>query len=126
MMKRTMTELCVLLVLTAVAWAQAGGAKGPETKLQKKDVAEPVVIEKVAPKYPEEAKKDKVQGVVTLDAVVEKDGTVSEITSTKEADARLVKAAIDAVKQWKFKPATTKDGKAVKVKTTLTVNFKLQ
>jgi TonB family protein len=129
MARKMAMTLLALLVMGAVAWAQAGGAKGAEPKVdkvEKKDVTEPVVIEKVSPKYPEEAKKEKVQGAVTLEAFIEKDGTVSEVTSVKEADARLVKAAIEAVKQWKFKPAMTKSGQAVRVKTTLTINFKLQ
>ena len=126
MSRKVAMSILALLTLCAVAWAQAGGAQGGGAKLEKKDVNEPVVIEKVPPKYPEDAKKEKVQGAVVLDAFIEKNGTVSDVTSVKEADPRLVKAAIDAVKQWKFKPATTKSGQPVKVKTTLTVNFKLQ
>ena len=125
MAKRMALTLLAMLAMCAAVWAQTGGAKGAEPKLQKKDVTEPVVIEKVAPKYPEEARKEKIQGVVTLEAFIEKDGTVGEVTSVTEGDPRLVKAAIEAVKQWKFKPAVTKSGQAVKVKTTLTINFKL-
>ncbi len=104
---------------------QGEQAKESSVTDRKSDDLKPEIIEKVSPKYPEEAKKAKVMGKVIVEATVDTDGRVAEAKVVNEADARLAQAAIDAVKQWKFKPIQ-KDGKPVKVKTTVTLNFQLK
>jgi TonB family protein len=84
----------------------------------------PEIIEKVNPKYPEEAKKEGVQGKVIVEATLGTDGKVAKVKVVNEADPRLAQAALDAVKQWRFKPMQ-KDGKPVEVKTTVTLSFRL-
>ncbi len=88
--------------------------------------AQPVLLQKVDPKYPADAKTEKVQGTVKVQATVDAQGNVIEATASESPDPRLSQAAVDAVKQWKFKPARTDAGKPVKVKTTITVNFRLK
>jgi len=118
--------LLVLSVGTLQAQTQAGkGKDAPARSEQEKDITRPEVSVKVDPVYPQEAKKEKVQGDVIIDAVVDADGKVTEAKVTNDPDPRLAKAALDAVKQWKFKPARNKSGKPVLVKTTLTVRFRL-
>lgn len=90
-----------------------------------KDLNSPEIISKVAPKYPEEAKKAGIMGEVRIEAVVDEEGIVQEVKATNEADALLIKAAMEAVKQWKFKPVI-KEGKPVRIKTTVTLNFRLK
>ena len=92
----------------------------------KEKIAPPELLEKVDPKYPADAKAEKIQGTVKVEAKVSAEGKVEEATASESPDPRLAQAAVDAVKQWKFKPARTADGKAVKVKTTITVNFRLK
>ena len=58
-----------------------------------------------------------------LDALVGADGSVKEL-SVISGDPQLVKAATDAVRQWRFKPHQLK-GKAVEFETRITVNFAL-
>jgi len=89
-------------------------------------ITQPEIVQKVAPNYPEEAKKDKIQGIVVLDLVVELDGKVSNIRALQDPDSRLTAAAIEAVRQWQFLPARNKDGKPVRVLTTLTITFALK
>lgn len=91
-----------------------------------KDVTKPVLINKVNPTYPEEAKKDKIQGEVILEAMIGQDGKVLDVTVKKSPDDRLSKSAMEAVKQWTFQPAKDAKGNVIKVKTTLTVNFRLK
>jgi TonB family protein len=81
------------------------------------------LLERVEPQYPEAAKQKHVQGPVMLHALVGADGSVKEL-SVISGDPQLVKAATDAVRQWRFKPHQLK-GKAVEFETRITVNFAL-
>ncbi len=119
----------ILLLAGGASWAfqgKAGGTGKEKAADSEKDVSKPVLIEKVNPKYPEGAKKEKIQGSVKLDAVINAEGRVIEFKDVESPDERLTKAAMDAVKEWKFKPAMDAKGKPVQVKMTLTVNFKLK
>ncbi|MCL4808717.1 MAG: energy transducer TonB, partial [Thermoanaerobaculia bacterium] len=86
---------------------------------------EPVVKNRVAPAYPEEARKNKVQGSVILSVVVDGKGNVAKVETVESPDPMLAEAAIEAVKKWTYEPATLK-GKPVKVQMKVTVTFKLQ
>jgi len=88
------------------------------------DVKAPVVIHNVPPAYPEEARKNRVQGRVVLQAVIDEKGIVAKVRAVESPDPMLTEAALDAVKKWTYKPATKK-GKPVKVFLTVTVAFKL-
>ena len=77
----------------------------------------PTVVREVKPDYPESAKKDRIQGIVTLEAVVRKDGTVGEVTVKKPPRPEVGRGAVNAMKKWEFRPGT-KDGKAVAVPST--------
>ena len=92
----------------------------------KEKIAPPELMEKVEPKYPADARAEKIQGTIKVEAKVSEEGKVEEAIASESPDPRLAQAAVDAVKQWKFKPARKADGKAVKVKTTITVNFRLK
>lgn len=70
-------------------------------------------IQRVNPIYPQVAKSIRLTGVVRVDIVVDKDGNVEEVTNTS-GPGLLMRAALDAVRKWKFKPFH-KDGKAIKV-----------
>lgn len=89
------------------------------------EITEPVVVEKVHPKYPPGAKEEKVMGMVTVETVITEDGDVEEIQVLKSPDDRLSAAAVEAVSQWKFDPALC-DGEPVGVYYNLTINFRLQ
>jgi periplasmic protein TonB len=87
---------------------------------------EPKLVHKVAPQYPPDAKKEGVEGTVSLEATIAKDGSVSETRVKQDADARLVSAARAAVKQWRYEPVRDAGGKAVDATITVTVRFALQ
>lgn len=81
------------------------------------------LIKRVAPVYPRKARKKKIEGVVFLKAKITRDGDVVDL-SVVSGDPLLVQAAIDAVKQWKYRPYL-QDGKPVEVETEIKVNFQL-
>jgi len=87
------------------------------------DVAAPERIHYVPPKYPEEAKKKRVEGRVVVDVEIGTDGNVAGAGVVK-SNPRFDAAAVEAVKQWKFKPTILR-GKPVKVVMTITVAFTL-
>jgi len=82
-----------------------------------------LLIKKVNPKYPRKARKQKIQGVVVLKAKITQDGDIVDL-SVVSGDPLLVQAAVDAVKQWKYRPYL-RDGQPVEVDTEITVNFRL-
>jgi periplasmic protein TonB len=82
-----------------------------------------MVMKKVQPIYPALAKSARVSGVVHLAAIIAKDGTIQELHSLG-GPALLISAAMDAVKQWVYRP-TLLNGEPVQVETTIDVNFTL-
>ena len=82
-----------------------------------------LLAKKVNPVYPDAAKKAGIQGEVVLTAVVGTNGDVENL-QVVSGPPQLVPAAIDAVKQWKYRPYVV-DGKAVEVETKVDVNFTL-
>jgi len=82
-----------------------------------------MIVSKVPPVYPALAKQAAVSGVVQLAAVIAKDGTIQELHSLG-GPALLIQAAMDAVKQWVYKP-TLLNGNPVQVETTVDINFTL-
>jgi len=89
------------------------------------DVKAPVVIRKVEPVYTEEARSQRITGIVIVEATIGRDGLVKNVTVLKPLPFGLDQAAVDAVKQWQFKPAT-RNGEPVDVVFNLTINFRLQ
>lgn len=89
------------------------------------DVKKPIRVFDPQPQYTEIARKARIQGVVIVQAIVTKEGEVQDVKILKGLPMGLDKAAADAVKNWKFKPATL-NGKPVDVYFNLTVNFTLQ
>ncbi len=97
----------------------------PPTRIrQGGNVQQAMLLVQIKPVYPPLAKQARIQGVVILEAVIGKDGAVSEI-KVINGHPLLQQAAIDAVSQWKYKP-TLLNGEPVEVVTTVTVNFAFQ
>jgi TonB family protein len=81
------------------------------------------LISQVRPVYPLDAKAARIQGVVTLRAVVSKQGDVKSLVVVS-GPPELTTSALDAVKQWKYKPYLL-NGQPTEVETTINVNYSL-
>lgn len=81
------------------------------------------LIYKPSPQYPPLAKMARIQGTVRLEAIIAKDGTIQDL-KVLSGHPLLVKAALDAVKQWRYQP-TLLNGEPVEVITEIDVNFTL-
>jgi TonB family protein len=101
-----------------------GGGIGGGVYRAGNGVTRPELIHKVEPEYSEEARKAKLTGVVVLYIVVDPSGNAVSPRVVKSMGLGLDEKAMEAVKQWKFKPGY-KDGKAVSVAATVEVNFRL-
>ena len=82
------------------------------------------LVTKVTPIYPESARQQRQEGIVTLFAVIETDGSVQNATVIQTAGKDLDEAALTAVRQWRYS-ATMCGSIPIPVETELTVNFKL-
>lgn len=89
------------------------------------DVQKPEKIFDPQPAYTEIARKARIQGVVIVQAIIDKQGAVTNVKVLKGLPMGLSEQAVDAIKKWKFSPATL-NGKPVDVYYNLTVNFRLQ
>jgi len=86
----------------------------------------PVAVNRVKPRYPEGARLFRVRGKAIVDCVIDKNGTVRDVRLKQALPApTLSYAAMQAIHQWTFKPATL-DDQPVDVFFRLTVNFKLE
>jgi periplasmic protein TonB len=86
-------------------------------------VTQGLLVKKVTPQYPPLAKSAHIEGTVVLQAVIGKDGTVQNLRVIS-GHPMLSQAALEAVKQWKYKPYML-NGQATEIDTSIQVNFKL-
>jgi protein TonB len=86
--------------------------------------SEGILLHRVEPEYPEEARQQKVQGVVVLDVRIGADGGVEEVQFVS-GPPELAQPSTDAVRQWRFKPRTA-NGRPVEMQTRVSLNFRLQ
>lgn len=82
-----------------------------------------LLLDKILPVYPPIAKAAGAQGTVVLQATISKSGTIENLRVVS-GSALLEQAAIDAVRQWRYRPYLL-DGQPVEVETTVNVVFKL-
>ena len=86
-------------------------------------VTQGLLIKKVAPKYPKDARHNRVQGQVVMQATINKKGGIEDLQLISGHPA-LAAAAMKAVKQWKYRPYLL-NGEPVEVNTQIVVNFTL-
>ena len=81
------------------------------------------LAKRVSPRYPPLARQARIQGTVKLTAIIARDGSVEKL-EVGSGHPLLVPSAIEAVRQWRYKP-TLLNGVAVEVVTQIDVIFKL-
>jgi periplasmic protein TonB len=82
-----------------------------------------MIVSKVQPSYPKEARKKKIQGPVLMQAVIGTNGDIIDIRLIS-GHPLLAPAAMEAIKQWKYRPYVL-NGTPVEVETTIVFNFTL-
>jgi TonB family protein len=112
-----------------LGWKQLeSDVRGEETSTQAAsvqvpaEVMEKLLLHRVEPVYPAEAKKQGLDGVIALDVVIGRDGSVVSIRSLNGPDV-LARAAMDALRWWRFEPYRV-NGEPTVAETTLAVEFK--
>jgi len=108
---------------TVPVLAKSAEAPAPKRIRLAARVAEGNLIHDVTPVYPPEAGRARMQGVVTLIAVIGKDGRVEDVRVVSGAPL-LVQAALEAVRQWRYRPYML-DGQPVEVDAPVVINFTL-
>ncbi|MGA8271168.1 MAG: TonB family protein [Candidatus Sulfotelmatobacter sp.] len=114
---------------TASMTPDASGAKPVEAAMSSiepvnlpESAAWSLLAQPVDPVYPDAAKAGGQRGSVVLQVLIGRDGTVQD-AKFLQGSLVFARAAIDAVKQWRFKPYSL-NGRAVSVQTSITLNFK--
>ncbi len=91
----------------------------------KAKITAPVATTKVDPAYPPDVLRDRVEGTVTLYAVIRADGTVDGIKVLNSLDSRLDANAIRALAHWHFRPGT-KNGEPVALEAVVQIPFRMR
>jgi protein TonB len=112
---------------TALPSLMGSQSKAPTPALQVTHVSQGVsrglLVKQIQPAYPATALQRRAEGAVELLATISKNGDISAVKILK-GDAQLAHAAVEAVKQWKYKPYLL-NGEPVEIQTQVTVKFKL-
>ena len=95
----------------------------PQVVKVSQGVSEGLLVKRVQPVYPAQARQMRVQGPVQLQATISKDGAIKNVRVIA-GNSQLSRAAVDAVKQWKYKPYYL-NNEPVEIETQIVVNFKL-
>jgi TonB family protein len=96
----------------------------PKTVKASSGVMSGLLLKKVAPSYPEEARRNHIQGTVVLKAEISETGDITELEML-EGPIELAGSAVAAVRQWKYRPYLL-EGRPVSVETQMTVNYQLR
>jgi TonB family protein len=88
------------------------------------ELSGPAPLQKVDPKYPQTLVNERVAGEVILYAVIRRDGSVDSIQLVRGIDQQLDANAINALRQWKFRPGS-KQGKPVELEAIVHIPFRL-
>lgn len=96
-------------------------AQADETIYTKVD-ENPVPVKTPPPRYPDSLKREGISGVVAVVIVIDEKGGIINSSIAKSSHTEFERPALEAVRNWKFKPAK-KDGNAVKVRVTIPLRF---
>ena len=84
----------------------------------------PVVIKRVEPSYPTQAREAGITGIVIVEAIIDRNGRVKDARVLEPLPFGLDQAALEALRQWEFRPGTL-NGEPVETIFNLTVPFRL-
>jgi protein TonB len=111
---------------TGTGTAGEAGTGGSDAPLRVAgNVKAPVLVLKVVPLYTEAARIARIRGIVIIEAVIDREGNVTDARILRALPMGLDQAALRAIRQWRFRPGTL-NGRPVPVIYNVTVNFELQ
>jgi TonB family protein len=123
---RRILALALVTFVTGLGISTVFAAQTQETVYEPgPGVTLPRVLKAQSARYTPEAMKQGVQGTVWLQVVVRADGSVGEVTVTRELEPSLDKQAVEAALQWLFDPGK-REGKPVAVRVTIEMTFTLK
>ncbi|HEU5077881.1 MAG TPA: energy transducer TonB [Opitutaceae bacterium] len=105
-----------VLILAAFSAFALTAARADEAMVR------PVPVKTPPPVYPAQMRQDGIAGTVTVKIVVDESGNVAECSVSKSTRAEFEQPALEAIKRWKFKPAS-KDGTPVRSNILVPVQF---
>jgi TonB family protein len=129
------TAALIFLIAAVAGWQWYRGWQELESHIDQQTASESsvervppaeverLVVHKVDPVYPEDAKRANLQGVVVLATVIGRDGNVEKVRPVSGPDV-LASAAMDAVRWWRFQPYLV-NGKPVEIEIMVAVDFRL-
>lgn len=97
----------------------------PKARRVGEGITPPRRITGPAPTYTEEARKERIQGVVIVRTIIDEHGDIQETEVLKGLPLGLSEAAVDAIREWTFEPALDENGEPVSVYYNMTINFRL-
>jgi TonB family protein len=112
------------VVVTAVGTPRPKPAGTPQRIRVGGNVIAANLISQVKPIYPQSARDAGIEGMVRLQGIIGTDGTLIGLSAMNNVDRDLTAAALEAVRQWRYKP-TLLNGEPVEVLTTIGVQFQL-
>ncbi len=112
-------SLTLSFVLISFAALRATAAEGAEYDVK------PVPVKTPPPEFPSSMARDGIAGVVALKVEIDETGAVTSCAVAKSSNVEFDKPAMNAVKNWKFKPAQ-KGGAPVKVSLVIPIRFDLE
>ena len=86
----------------------------------------PVLMSRVVPEYPQLARLQGIEGLVRLEAILDREGRVEEDIKVLSSIPPLDEAAIKALRQWRFQPARDHVGQPVRVILEVPIRFVLR
>lgn len=89
------------------------------------DIQPPALLHRVKPVYPPAAIATRLQGIVILEALVDRDGTVTSVKILRSAGRILDREALAAVRQWRYSPLL-RNGRRERFVLTVTLSFSVQ
>jgi protein TonB len=116
-------------VIGGVTGGQAGGVIGGQGKepLPVSQVANPpLLISRVMPDYPRQARLRGVEGLVLLEAILDLEGSIEDNIKVLQSIPSLDQAAVEALRRWRFRPARDRENQPVRVILEVPVRFVLK
>jgi len=116
-------------VIGGVAGGHIGGViggRGTEPLPVDQVANPPVLLSRVSPEYPRSARRQGIEGLVVLEAILDLDGRIEDDIKVVQSIPLLDDAAVQAVQQWRFRPARDQANRPARVILAVPVRFVLR